>query len=102
MILKILRILNQFENSKNGDLNETTIYNQFQLNDLIKTNQNLYNDNKDQKTQLKVQGLNKNITIKSYTDVTGEPSKLNESNQPKPTLIQLFVDLLIGEDDNST
>ena len=85
MIPKILRILNQLENSKNGDLYETIIYNQFQLNDLIKTNKNLYNDNKDQKTQLKVQGLNKNITIESYTYVTCEPSEPNESNRPKPT-----------------
>ena len=79
MIPKILRILNQLENSKNGDLYETIIYNQFQLNDLIKTNKNLYNDNKNQKTQLKVQRLNKNIAIKSYTYMTREP------NRPKPT-----------------
>ena len=102
MIPKILWILNQFENSKNGDLNETTIYIQFQLNGLIKTNQNLYNNNKDQKTQLKVQGLNKNITIKSYTYVTREPSEPNESNRPKPNqklsiTVVVHSDLCYGE-----
>ena len=82
MIPKILRISNQFKKSKNGDLNETTIYNQFQLNDPIKINQNLYNDIKDQKKQLKAQALNRNITIKSCTDVIGKP---NESNRLEPT-----------------
>ena len=33
------------------------IYNQFQLKDTIKTNQNLYNRNKDETKQLKDQGL---------------------------------------------
>ena len=45
LIPKILRISNKFENSKSEDLNETTIYNQFQLKDEIETNQNLYNSN---------------------------------------------------------
>ena len=82
MIPKILRISKQFKNSKNGDLNETTIYNQFKLNDPFKTNQNLYNDIKDQKKQLKAQVLNRNITIKTCTNVTGKP---NESNRLEPT-----------------
>ena len=99
MIPKILSILNQLENSKNGDLNETIIYNQFQLKDPIKTNQNLYNDNKDHKTKLKVQGLNRNITIKSCTDVTGKP---NESNRLEPTqklsiTVAVHSDLCHGE-----
>ena len=99
MISKILRILNQLENSKNGDLNETIIYNQFQLNDLIQTNKNLYNDNKNQKTQLKVQRLNKNIAIKSYTYMTCDPS---EPNRPKPTqklsiIVVVHSDLCYGE-----
>ena len=33
----------------NEDLNETTIYNKFQLKNTIETNQNLYNSNKGQK-----------------------------------------------------
>ena len=69
------------------------------MNDLIKTNKNLYNYNKDQKTQLKVQGLNKNIAIKSYTYMTRE---LNESNRPKPTqklsiIVVVHSDLCYGE-----
>ena len=56
LISKILRIPDQSENSKNVDLNETTIYNQFQLNEEIKTNQNLYNSPKDQKNQNKSSG----------------------------------------------
>ena len=69
MILKILRIPNKFENSKSEDLNETKIYNQFQLNDKIEINQNLYNSNKDHNRQSKVQGLKWNMAKNSCADV---------------------------------
>ena len=56
MIPKIIRILEQSENWKTEDLNETTIYIQFQLKDEIEMNQNLYNSNKDPKTAIESSG----------------------------------------------
>ena len=53
---KILKISDHFKNSKNEDLNETTIYNQFQLKDEIATNQNLYNINEDQNKPIRSSG----------------------------------------------
>ena len=53
---KILRISDHLKNSKNEDLNETTIYNQFQLKDEIATNQNLYNINEDQNKPIRSSG----------------------------------------------
>ena len=99
MITKILRISNQFKNSKNGGLNETTIYNQFKLNDPVKINQNLYNDIKDQKKQLKAQTLNINFTIKSCTNVTGKPKELNllEPTQKLSITVVVHSDLCHGE-----
>ena len=67
MIPKILGIPDQSKNSKHEDLNKTTIYNQFQLNDEIETNQNPFNRNNGQKNKLKRSGTEMNFDKKQLS-----------------------------------